>query len=134
MRAIAEHRAFYSGGRRLPANGRIMASRPGRWFQFAGQRSRVRQRNPRLTISGALTTAQFLELDHHVVPATQPNTSQPVLTGDNPDPRPCQAAERRPIGISRDDEEASPTTFRAITIPSLTRRDGFALRTSPGRQ
>ncbi len=29
----------------------------------------VRERNSRLAISGSFTTAQFLKLDHHVVPA-----------------------------------------------------------------
>jgi hypothetical protein len=55
----------YGVGRKRHVNDRIMAFRPGRRFRFASQRSWVWQRSPRLTISGALATAQFLKLDHH---------------------------------------------------------------------
>jgi hypothetical protein len=62
------------------------------------------------TIPGTLAAALFLEPDHDVVPATYPVAGQRALAGHDPDPGPCHTPERRPIGISGDDDNASLMT------------------------
>ena len=76
---------------------RLVASlegRPGlvRWFHLGSQCSWIRQRAARLTISRVLTAAQLLELDHHVVPASQPGSQHRALSGDDPGPGPREPA------------------------------------------
>ena len=79
----------------------------GRWFQFGSRHSWVWQRDAWLPVSGAFTATQFLELDYHVVPSLQPDSGCRMLSGDDPGPRPGEPAERGPIGIGRDDHQAS---------------------------
>jgi hypothetical protein len=81
--------------------------RLGRRFQFDGQGTWIRQRDPWLAVTGSHATPEFLELDHHVVPAMKHGRPYRVLRRDDPDSGPREAAKGRPIGISRDDYQAS---------------------------
>jgi hypothetical protein len=81
---------------------------PGLWFRFGTERSSwIAGRNAWLTVVGTFTTAQYLELDHHVVPAIQPGSRCGMLTGDEPHSRPGEPAQRGAVGVGRDDNQAS---------------------------
>jgi mannose-6-phosphate isomerase-like protein (cupin superfamily) len=85
------------------------SARPGLagWFHLGSQFSWIRKRDARLPISGVLAAAKLFELDDHVVPATQACSRRWVLSSDDPDPGPGEAAKRRPVNISRDHDHAS---------------------------
>jgi len=72
-----------------------------RWrFHLDGQGTWVGQRDSRLAVTGFLAAPQFLELDHHVVPAAKPGRRYRMLRCDDPDTRPGEPTKGVPSGLA----------------------------------
>src|ERR1700735_908041 len=98
----------------------------GLWFRFGTEPSWIAVRNAWLAVADTLTTAQFLELDHHVVPAIQPGTRCGMLTGDDPDSRPGEPAQRGAVGVGRDDDQASIMALAPGVSNGHPRQNGYS--------